>query len=167
MELEKLKDILPDITINTTTAREHVGEIERKILVIKERARGTINTLSYLVLPKLMTIELMHFCVMWMNLFPVKSGGPDKWSPMELVLRHQLDAKLHCKTSFGASCKVHTDPDVTNTMELRTRWAICLRPTGNLQGSYSFMSLTTGKRIKRLKFTEMPMMEDVMKKKKK
>ncbi len=26
------------------------------------------------MLPKLMTIKLMHFCVMWMNLFPIKSG---------------------------------------------------------------------------------------------
>jgi hypothetical protein len=31
MEFEKLKDVLPNITINTTAAREHVGEIERKI----------------------------------------------------------------------------------------------------------------------------------------
>jgi hypothetical protein len=30
MEFEKLKDILPDITINTKAVREHVGEIERK-----------------------------------------------------------------------------------------------------------------------------------------
>ncbi len=78
MEFEKLKDILPDITINTTAAREHVGEIERKIQVIKERARGTINTLPYLVLPKLVTIKLMIFFVIWMNSFPVKSGVSDK-----------------------------------------------------------------------------------------
>jgi hypothetical protein len=31
MEFEKLKDVLPNITINTTTGREHVGETERKI----------------------------------------------------------------------------------------------------------------------------------------
>ncbi len=36
-------------------------------------------------------------------------------------------------------------------------------PTGNLQGSYKFMSLTTGKKIARRKFTEMPMTEAVMK----
>jgi hypothetical protein len=30
VEFEKLKDVLPNITINTTAAREHVGEIERK-----------------------------------------------------------------------------------------------------------------------------------------
>ncbi len=30
-EFKKLKDVLPNITINTTAAREHVGEIKRKI----------------------------------------------------------------------------------------------------------------------------------------
>jgi hypothetical protein len=58
---------------------------------------------------------------------------------------------------------MHTDPDITNTMEPRTKWEICMGPTGNLQGSYKFMSLTTGKKIARRKFTEMPMTEAVMK----
>jgi hypothetical protein len=162
MEFEKLVDFLPTVAINTTAAREHVGEIERKIRVIKERARGTINTLPYLQLPRLMVIELMHFCVMWMNSFPVKSGISEKWSPRELISRHKLDAKLHCKAPFGAYCEVHTDSDITNTMEPRTKWAICLGPTGNMQGSYKFMSLTTGKKIVRRKFTEMPITESVI-----
>ncbi len=55
------------------------------------------------------------------------------------------------------------DSDIMNTMEPRMRWAICLGPTGNLQGSYKFLSLTTGKWITRLKFTEMPMTDNMMK----
>ena len=43
MEFEKLRDMLPNVTLNTTAAREHVGEIERKIRVVKERARSTID----------------------------------------------------------------------------------------------------------------------------
>ncbi len=74
MEFEKLADLLPNVVINTTVAQEHVGEIEQKIQVIKERARGTMNTLLYTQSPKLIIIELMHFCVMWMNAFVVKSG---------------------------------------------------------------------------------------------
>ncbi len=64
MEFEKMNDVLSNITINTTTAREHVGEIKRKIRVIKERARGTMTTLPYLTLPKIIIIDLMHFCVL-------------------------------------------------------------------------------------------------------
>ncbi len=163
MDFEKLKDVLPNITINTTAAREHVGEIERKIQVIKERARVTMITLPYLALPKIMIIKLMHFCILWLNSFPVKSGVSEKWSPREQISCHWLDAKLHCKTPLGAYCEMHTDPDITNTMESRTKWGICMGPTGKLQRSYKFMSLTTGKKIARCKFTEMPMTEAVMK----
>jgi hypothetical protein len=102
MKFEKLETLLPHVALNTTAAHEHVGEIERKIRVIKERARGTFNTLPYKKLPKMMVIELLHFYVMWMNSFPVKSGISKKWSPRELVSRHKLDAKLHCRSPSGS-----------------------------------------------------------------
>jgi hypothetical protein len=121
MEFEKLKDVLPNITINTMAAREHVEEFERKIQVIKERAIGTMATLPYLTFPKIMITKLMHFCILWLNSFPVKSGVSEKWSLRELISHHWLDAKLHCKTPFGAYCKMHTDPDITSTMEPRTK----------------------------------------------
>jgi hypothetical protein len=91
-----------------------------------------------------------------MNSFPVKSGISKKWSPCKLVSGHKLDAKLHCRSPFGLYCEVHVDPDITNTLDPRTKWAICMGPTGNLQGSYKFLSLTR-------KFTEMPIMESVIK----
>ncbi len=109
-----------------------------------------------------MIIELMHFCVMWMNLFPVKLSISEKWSPREILWRHKLDAKLHCKVPFGAYCEVHVDPNITNIMEPRTKWAISLWPTGNMQGSYKFLSLTTRKKITQRKFTEMPMTNGVI-----
>ena len=83
MEFDKLKPLMPHVALNTTAAREHVGEIERKIRVIKERARGTFNTMPYKKLPKMMVKELLHFCVMWMNTFPMKSAISKKWSPQE------------------------------------------------------------------------------------
>jgi hypothetical protein len=92
--------------------------------VVKERARGTFNTLLYKKLPKMMVVELLHFCVMRMNSFPVKSGISEKWSPRQLVSRHKLDAKLHCRSPFGSYCEVHVDPDITNTLDPRTKWGI-------------------------------------------
>ncbi len=85
MEFEKLENMLPGITLNTTAALEHAGEIERKIRVIKERARGTISIHPHKILPKLMIIVLIHFCMMWLNSFPVKSGISEKYSSLELV----------------------------------------------------------------------------------
>jgi hypothetical protein len=132
MEFKKLKTLMPHVALNATAVQEHVGEIEWQIRVIKERARVTLNTLPYKKLPKLMVIELLHFCVMWMNLFPIKSGISKKWSPRELVSRTKLDAKLHCRAQFGSYCEMHIDPDITNTLEPRTNWVICMGPTGNL-----------------------------------
>ena len=39
-----------------------------------------------------------------------------------------------------------------------------LGPTGNLQGTYKFLSLATGKKIKRRAFTPYPMPDSVIKK---
>ena len=85
MEFEKLKAMMPHVALNTTVAREHIGEVKQKTRVIKESARGTFKTLPYKNLPKVMVIELLHFCVVWMNLFLVKSRISKKWSPWELV----------------------------------------------------------------------------------
>ena len=130
--------------------------------MVKERARSTISILPYKLLPKLVIIKLMHFCVMWMNSFPVKLGISEKWSPREIVSRHKLDAKMHCKVPFGAYCEVHVNPDITNMMEPRTRWGICLGPTGNMQGSYKFLSLSTGNKVTRRKFIKIPMTDSVI-----
>ena len=67
MEFEKLKTLMPHMALNTTVSHEHIGEIEWKIKVIKEKARGVFNTLPYQKLPKMIVIELLHFCVMWMK----------------------------------------------------------------------------------------------------
>jgi len=111
-----------------------------------------------------MTIELMHFCVMWMNSFSVKSGISEMYSPREIIMRQRLDGKTHARVPFGSYCKVCEDRDITNTMAPRTIWAICLGPTGNAQGSYKFLSLATGKKLIRRSFTEMPVTESVIKK---
>ena len=108
-------------------------------------------------------LELLHFCVMWLNSFPVKSGISKKWSPQELESQTKLDAKLHYRAPFGSYCDMHIDPDITNTLEPKKNWAICMGPTGNLRGSYKLLSLETGKKVTQRRFTEMPITEAVIK----
>jgi hypothetical protein len=138
-EFESVKATCSQLPINTTAANEHVPEIERTVKTVKDRARGVYNTLPFTGgLPKLMTIEQIHFIVLWLNTFPVKLGISTKFSPRELVRRHKLSAKIHCKTPFGTYCEVHDEPDPSNTHA-----AICMGPTGNAQGSYKFYCLKT------------------------
>ena len=161
-EFNKVKDHLPQINLNTSAAGEHVGEIERRIRVIKERARGIICTLPYPRLPQIMVIHLLHFIVMWLNNFPVSNSVSARFSPRELILRHKLDAKNHCRAPFGAYCETHEENTPTNSMESRGTPAICLGPTGNIQGSYNFLNLASGLVIKRRKFTELPVPDSVI-----
>eukprot|EP00804_Cyclotella_cryptica_P023430 CCRYP_020847-RA/>CCRYP_020847-RA protein AED:0.40 eAED:-0.81 QI:0/-1/0/1/-1/1/1/0/516 len=125
-EFDAVADQCQTVAINTTAANEHVPEIERAIRLVKERARGIENTLPFTGLPRLITIELIHFIVLWLNNFPVKSGVSTKYSPMELICRHRLNAKVHCKTPFGAYCEVHDEPTPSNSMTPQTHEIICM-----------------------------------------
>jgi hypothetical protein len=49
-----------------------------------------------------------------------------------------------------------------NTMATCTTGAIALRPTGNEQGGYYFLSLTTGRQLNRNRWTALPMPADVI-----
>ena len=111
---------------------------------------------------KLLIIELMHFVTMQLNAFPMKNGISRVLSPRELIRRHRLDVQLHCQAPFGAYCEVHDEPAPLNSMQRHTHAAICLGPTGNLQGSYCFLCLETGKCITHRNFTELPMPQSVI-----
>ena len=122
-----------------------------------------MNILPFKKLPRLILIELIYHVVLWLNAFPLKNSGVSaNLSPRELVIRHKLDFKKHCRAQFGSYCEVHDKPVPTNSMTSRTTPAIALGPTGNLQGTYKFFSLTTGKKIKRRQFSPYPMPDTVI-----
>ena len=63
---ETVRDTCPHLPINTTAANEHVPEIEHTVRTVKDRARYLYTTLPFTEgIPKLMTIELIHFIVLW------------------------------------------------------------------------------------------------------
>jgi hypothetical protein len=161
-EFEKVKDHIPEANLNTPAASEHIGEIERKIRIIKERSRGILCTLPYSQFPQQLLIHLLHHIVMWLNNFPVAGGISDRFSPREIILRHRLDAKNHCRAPFGAYCETHEDNKPTNSMKSRGLPTICLGPTGNIQGTYHFLNLSSGLVIKRRNFDELPAPDSVI-----
>jgi hypothetical protein len=163
-EFKKLRNLVPILAINTTAAREHVPEVERKIRLIKEQGRGILNTLPFKKMPRLMLIELVYHMVLWLNAFPAKSGVSKTLSPRKIVYRHKLDFAKHYKSPFRTYCKVHNNPTCTDTMATCSTPAIVLGPMGNLQGTYKFLSLATGKKVKRRGFTPYPMPDLIIKK---
>jgi hypothetical protein len=161
-EFEKIRPLVPNLHINTTAAKEHVPEIERRIRLVKERGRGYLNTLPFKKMPQLILIKLIYHAVLWLNAFPSKSGFSQTLSPREIVLRHRLDFKKHCRAPFGSYCEAHDEPTPTNNMSSRATPSIVLGPTGNLQGTYKFFNLETGKKIKRRQFTSYLMPDSVI-----
>ncbi len=72
-EFEKLRNLTLILTVNTTAAKEHVPEVERKITLIKEQGRGILNTLLFKRMPRRMLIELVYHVVLWLNAFLARS----------------------------------------------------------------------------------------------
>jgi len=141
---------------------EHVGEIEHRIRVIKERCRGIICTLPYAQIPRIMLIYLLHHVVMWLNNIPAANGISNRFSPRKILQHNKLDVKHHCLAPFGSYCEVHEDNAPTNSMKSRGLPAICLGPTGNIKGTYSFLNHLMGLVIKRRRFVKLPAPDSVI-----
>ncbi len=109
-----------------------------------------------------MLVHLLHFITMWLNNFPISNGVSADFSPREIILRHRLSYKYHCRAPFGAYCETHEDKKPTNSMRSHALPTICLGPTGNFQGSYHFLSLLTGLVIKHHAFFKLPAPQSVI-----
>ena len=96
MEFEKIKDEFDTVIVNTTGARDHVGEIERLIKFIKERARCVISDLrvaGFKYLHRLIVVHCLYFVTMMINEVPAYGGISEKYSPREIVTGRKLDMK--------------------------------------------------------------------------
>ncbi len=102
-EFDKVKEACDMVEINTTAAREHVGEIKRFIRTIKERSRALMSDLPYNILPCQITIHLVYFAVLWLNSLPAAAGVSENTPPARLSL-----AANSILTSTARPPSVHT-----------------------------------------------------------
>ena len=56
---------------------------------------------------------------------------------------------------FGNYVEVHEENVITNSMSLRMRPAMCMGPSGNIQGFIKFMCVNTWKKIVRRNYTRL------------
>ena len=148
------------VKLNTTSRDEHVGDVERYIRTVKERMRGISNTIPFKRLTRNMVMELAKAVVYWLNSVPSHMGVSPMMSPRTIITGQLLDYHKHCRYEFGEYVQTHEEHD--NSLLSRTVGAIALRPTGNQQGGYFFMSLHTGCIINRLHATKLPMQSEVI-----
>ena len=141
--------------LNLTSANEHVAEIERKIRVIKERVRAVLYSLPFNAIPQIMLTHAVLFVTKQLNLFPVKGGISAKFSPRQILSGETAEYKF-CSMGFGQYCQIHEDDAPRNSMAARTKAALSLGPSGNVQGGHKFLSLLTGKVVTRRAWTALP-----------
>ena len=148
--------------VNLTSANEHVPEIERRIRVVKERARSSRHSLPFNRIPRLLTIYIVFKAVKLLNYFPPKGGISDIVSPKTLMTGETLNYSLQLTLQIGQYCQVHEELTPRNSQLPGTQGAICLGPSGNIQGGFKFMSLASGKVISRRTWDNLPMPNSVI-----
>jgi hypothetical protein len=155
-EFEPLRGVLADSGshLNVTSEDEHVPEIERYIRTVKERCRANYNTVPFKKMPAMMIVELIQSCNFWLKMFPARDGVSARQSPRQIMTGQHCDFNVRCRLQFREYVQVHESHD--NSMLSRTTGAIACRPTGNVQGGYYFMSLTSGKCLSRFVWTRLP-----------
>ena len=156
-EFEPLRTAFPQL--NTCGADEHVPEIERFIRTVKDCVRSVYHSLPYKYVPRLLLVHLVKAAVFWLNAFPHRDGISDQ-SPRYIMTGQTLNFQRHARLELGAYVQTHEEHD--NSMGPRTLGAICLGPTGNQQGGHWFLSLTSGARIIRHRWTSLPAPREVI-----
>ena len=106
----------------------------------KGMVSGIMATLPFTLFPSQIIISLVQLAIMWFNAIPNQSGISWHWSPRELIYGHQLDVTKHSWVPFGLYYEVPKEHQPSNFISPWTQLAITLGPTGNIEGSYNFLS---------------------------
>ena len=154
MEFEKVKEQegMKLVDVNTTAAREHLGEIERGIRYLKERCRCSVSTfamVSIKYLAKPIVVRLVYNVTVLVNAVPDPLDVSERYSPREIVTQRKFDFKRDCRVQFGAYVQASSDAIVTHGMKLRTHGCVALGTAGNRQGLTKCFDLDTEKVVSR------------------
>jgi hypothetical protein len=156
--LKTLIEAMPGGTVvNLASANEHVPEIERRILVVNEWCRATWHRLPFHKIPKLMRIHIVLNVVKLLNFFLTKGGVSDTLIPKTIMSKGTLGYKQHLSLQLGQYCQVHEEDNPRNSQIARTKGAISLGPSSNLQGGFNVMALNSGKKIVHCSWDVIPM----------
>ena len=166
-EFRSMMDKVTDemgIEMNYANPDEHVPEIERSIRTIKERFRTAYYRLPYKNIPKTMIKHLAMKVTSDLNLFPVKGGVSEFYSPNVILSKRNLDYKKHCMFEFGSYVQASQVNYPSNTNKPRTIDAIYLRPTKTIQGGHEVLDLRSNRVITRPKVTAIPVTDLIIEK---
>jgi hypothetical protein len=108
-----------------------------------------------LFLPVINVVKLLIF-------FPTKGGVSETLSPKTIVSDEKLDYKKQLSLQLGQYCQVHEEDNPIKSQIAKTKGAISLGPSGNLQAGLKFMALNSGTKIFRGSWDVIPMPDIVI-----
>ncbi len=147
----------------TVAKNENVGDVENAIKHVKERFRAICTTLPFRHISARMIIELVNFCIMWINAFQSSVGVSAELSPRTIMTGQKMDFTKHCRSPFGAYCETHNDLEITNDAQVaRSVPCICLGPVGSIHSTHKFLNLDAGQVVERKQWRELPMPDNVI-----
>ena len=144
------------IKLDTTSGSEAVGNVERAIRAIKERARSSKSMLPFRPCQQLLE-QLVYNVVYFLNCMP-SSNTVDGRSARTKLFGRSIDAKTDMRFAFGDYVQVKKKT-TTNQLTSRTADAIALLPAGTLDGSWWFYVIKNQTVVRRPRATPMPMPE--------
>ena len=102
-EFTKITEAVRPIHVKLAARGEHVGDIKRKIRVVKERTRCNTNALAniYKQFPRVMINENLKDKVHWLNAFPPKDYIHPNTGPAGLILGNGKSDYNNLKLDFG------------------------------------------------------------------
>jgi len=161
-QFDCLRESIRPTVLYISAAGEHVPEVERSIQTIESNCRALYHALPFQLLPRIMTRSLVRHVVRTMNIFPSTTRVSTSMGPTTLLTGLPMPDVTYFSLEFGAYVHVHDHPDHTNDINPpRTTGAIALGPA-NQNNGWHFMSLTTGARLLRYKWTCLPVPHDVV-----
>lgn len=146
--------------INPSGPGQHVPVVERKIRVVKERIRATLQSIPYQLMFSLLRY-LVEYVTLMLNFEP-NSTREDPTSPYELFRGLKVDYKKQLRISFGDYAECHNPHITSNTVHRRTDPCLALLPTLNAQGSHLFYNLDTRSTCIRDTWEQLPFPADVL-----
>ena len=155
-------DVL-SIKMKIVAADEHVGEVKRSIRTIKDATRCHVHRLPFKIYPRQMVKGCVGMVLKYLNQLLNENSVCTNMSPSSIVLGTcKLDYEEIKNLNFGDYVQAHQPHNITNNNKARTVGAIALHPSGNLQGSWYFMSLASGERLHRYQWHVLPISTEVI-----
>ena len=139
--------------VNCTGAGYHIPKLDTRVRRLKELVRSVVAGLHFKI-PGNLVQDLVSYAVNRINTRR-SSGSISTECPWVKFTGKKVNYKREFTLSFGDCVECYDPTSRGNSMKERTNSCIALHPCGNISGSWHFLNLLTGRRVRRSRWVKM------------